>query len=214
MKTIENQTNQTPQLEDGYTRIANEIIDKLCQFRISGEEWQVLWVIIRKTYGYHKKEEKISITQFEKATGLKRASVYRAIKKLLAKKLIGISKSANSQINSYCFNKLIKEWITISKNANTPKTISKNANKTISKKATHKRYIKYNNNILSKDNIGKAYGNEEINFILSSYKKYIGFEPTDRRPRFVANSIRANIKRFIEDAKPYRQYTFNEVVEK
>jgi len=29
--------NKTPQLEDGYVKIANEIFDHLCWFRIPGE---------------------------------------------------------------------------------------------------------------------------------------------------------------------------------
>jgi len=125
-----------PQIENGHLDLANEIVDKLCSFRIPGEDWLVLWTILRKTYGWHKKEDEISITQFERITGLKRASVYRAIKGLLAKKLIDVSKRANSNINIYNFNKNFEEWISISKSA-TP--ISKSANESISKSATHKR---------------------------------------------------------------------------
>src|SRR3990167_9144794 len=54
--------NKTPQLEDGYIRIANEIVDKLISYRISGEEWQILLVVLRKTYGFHKKEDHTSIS--------------------------------------------------------------------------------------------------------------------------------------------------------
>ena len=125
-----------PQIENGHIDLANEIADKLCSYRIPGEEWLILWTILRKTYGWHKKQDEISITQFQKITGMKRASVYRSIKGLLAKKLIGISKDANSYINLYRFNKDFDQWIAISKKA-TPISIS--ANKSISKSATHKR---------------------------------------------------------------------------
>ena len=57
------------QLEDGsYLRICNSIIDKLIELPLSGMEFQICLFIIRKTYGYNKTEDEISITQFEKAT--------------------------------------------------------------------------------------------------------------------------------------------------
>lgn len=61
-----------PQIENGYTKIATEIIEKFCYYRISGEEWLVLWVVLRKTYGWNKKEDKISLSQFADLTKLSR----------------------------------------------------------------------------------------------------------------------------------------------
>ena len=49
-----------PQAENGHTDIANEIVEALARTRISGTETQLLWVIFRKTYGWHKKEDEIS----------------------------------------------------------------------------------------------------------------------------------------------------------
>lgn len=129
----------SPQLEDGYIRIATEIWEALTRHRIAGEQRQCLDFIIRKTYGWNKKMDQISITQFEKATGLKRASVHRALKTLKFKNIITISNSANSQVLKYSFNKRYKLWVAISKRAN--RTISNNANKTISNNAKHNKQI-------------------------------------------------------------------------
>jgi len=60
-----------PQKENGYTPIANEIMEALCRIRIPGEERQVLDCILRKTYGWNKCEDAISLTQFMEMTGLK-----------------------------------------------------------------------------------------------------------------------------------------------
>src|SRR3990167_6916485 len=76
-----------PQLTDGYLKIANPIISALQKIRISGEEWQILLVVLRQTYGYNKKEDAISLGQFSKYTGIKRPNIARAIKKLLSKKI-------------------------------------------------------------------------------------------------------------------------------
>jgi len=77
-----------PQLEDGYTEIANEILDSLAHCQLSPNEWQVLICIIRKTYGYHKKVDYIANFQIVMATGLCKAVVSRVLGKLAEKRLI------------------------------------------------------------------------------------------------------------------------------
>ena len=104
-----------PQLENGFTKLANEIIEKFCKFRVSGEEWMVLWVILRKTYGFNKKEDAISLSQFAVMTDLKRPSIIRALKKLVTKKLLLIDKSATSLGNKYTFNKHFDTWVSFTK---------------------------------------------------------------------------------------------------
>ena len=99
---------KNPQIEKGYTRIANEILEKLATYRISGEEWMVLLTILRKTYGFNKKEDIISISQFYSATGLAKSSICRSINKLTEKNII--YKKAIGITYLYCFNKLFNTW--------------------------------------------------------------------------------------------------------
>ena len=68
----------SPQLENGYIRISTEVWQALCKIRIPGEARQVLDAIIRKTWGWNKKEDRISLSQFVDATGLKKDKVIRA----------------------------------------------------------------------------------------------------------------------------------------
>jgi len=105
--------SDTPQLEDGYTRIANEIMDALIACRIPGEERQCLDFIIRKTYGYNKKEDIISNSQFVAATGMKKGNVSRAVKNLISKNIV--IKSDNKYVPTYRFNKNYKTWKVLSK---------------------------------------------------------------------------------------------------
>lgn len=44
-----------PQTENGFTQIANELIEQFARIRIPGEAMQVFWVMLRKIYGFHKK---------------------------------------------------------------------------------------------------------------------------------------------------------------
>jgi phage replication O-like protein O len=133
--------NPSPQLENGYTSIANEIMDALIKFRIPGEERQCLDFIIRKTYGYHKKEDAISNSQFVDATGLKKGNVCRAIKSLVKKGVVikidnAVIKSDNKYIPTYRFNKDYSSWKVLSKKITLSKVITgviKSDNKTLSK---------------------------------------------------------------------------------
>lgn len=77
-----------PQLENGYLKLANELVEAYTRARIPGEAMQCLWVIIRKTYGFGKLEDRISISQFSQATGLKKQHAHRAISKLVELNLV------------------------------------------------------------------------------------------------------------------------------
>jgi phage replication O-like protein O len=85
---------------DNFTRISNELLEQLAKFRICGEAMQILLVIIRKTYGFNKKKDKISFSQFSKQTNIKRSNCFRAIKKLEKMNLITVKRNANSSIYS------------------------------------------------------------------------------------------------------------------
>lgn len=77
-----------PQLEDGHTRIANEILEHLMKIHLSPNQWQVLLCIIRKTYGFHKKVDYIANFQIGEATGLCKAVVSRILHNLEDMQLI------------------------------------------------------------------------------------------------------------------------------
>jgi len=77
-----------PQLEDGHTRIANEILEHLMKLRLTPNQWQVLLCIIRKTYGFHKKVDYLANKQIGEATGLGKTVVSRMLHNLNHMQLI------------------------------------------------------------------------------------------------------------------------------
>jgi phage replication O-like protein O len=105
----------SPQREHGYTAIANEIMEALARFRIPGEQHQCLDHILRMTYGWNRKEAKISLSDFAKATNIQRTHVYRALKNLQEKKLINVTKKGNRETITYEFNKNYEEWVALPK---------------------------------------------------------------------------------------------------
>jgi len=100
----------SPQLEDGHISIAMEIWEALTAYRIPGEQMQCLMFILRKTYGWKKKQDSISLSQFMDATGMKKSSVARALKGLLSKKIIRVIKKDNAKVKTYEFIKNFEQW--------------------------------------------------------------------------------------------------------
>lgn len=86
----------SPQLKDGYTKIANDIVEALARIRIPGEARQVLDVIIRQTYGWNKKEAQISLAEFCDSTGIDKPEICRGLRRLEEMNLIIIGKNANA----------------------------------------------------------------------------------------------------------------------
>uniref|UniRef100_A0A6M3KBP9 Putative DNA replication initiation protein n=1 Tax=viral metagenome TaxID=1070528 RepID=A0A6M3KBP9_9ZZZZ len=76
------------QKEHGHVDIANGIVEALAKTHLSSYETQVLFAILRKTYGWHKKEDWITNTQIADMTGIAEAHISRTIKLLLQKNII------------------------------------------------------------------------------------------------------------------------------
>ena len=114
-----------PQIEDGHVKLANEIVEHLSQINLSAYEWRVLWAIWRKTYGWHKKSDSISYTQFQQITGLKRWHIARAINRLKKRNIITVS--GNKHRLDYSFQKDYEVWLTLPKKVTRllPKEVTK-----------------------------------------------------------------------------------------
>jgi len=99
----------SPQLENGFTPIAHEIIEQLVRVKMSGTEWQYVMCIIRKTYGFRKKEDWITNSQIVKMTGLKKERVSEAKNRLLARNIVTENR------NKISLQKDWEEWIELRK---------------------------------------------------------------------------------------------------
>lgn len=124
-----------PQKENGYIPIANEIYDAFRSIRIPGEAHQVLYCVIRQTYGYGKKEDRIALEQFSQWTGMKKPEVCRALAKLQMMNII-IGEKANSRniATKYSLNKNWEKWKPLAKKQT---TVGKKANSNSKKPLRH-----------------------------------------------------------------------------
>ena len=78
----------SPQLEDGHVRIANELFDAVLRFPFSKRQQTIIWAVMRKTYGYRKKRDDISLSQLSQITGLDASNISKAINELAQMKVL------------------------------------------------------------------------------------------------------------------------------
>lgn len=101
------------QVENGnYTRIVNPLIEELIKFPFKGCELAVAMFIIRKTYGYQKKEDAISLTQFEEGLFRCRNTIVSALKSLQSANIVKKIKRGDTtgESNVWQINKYHKTW--------------------------------------------------------------------------------------------------------
>ena len=78
----------------GFTQIPHWLMSMLYRSDLTGRELKVILYIIRETYGYHVKSQKIAYGRIAEATGIDRRGVIRVIQSLEAKKWISVRKKA------------------------------------------------------------------------------------------------------------------------
>jgi len=102
----------SPQKENGFIGIANDLYEELTKVPLLGAELQVVLFVIRKTYGFNKIEDEISLTQFEKATCKSRPTIVKALKKLQLVNILQLVKTGDSKKSSniYKLNKDFDTW--------------------------------------------------------------------------------------------------------
>lgn len=98
-------SNGIAQLEDGYTKIANELMEGFCFLTMSTNEAKVIFAILRKTYGYHKKRDRIALSQLALLTRLQKSHISRTIKGLITRRIVTVHG------NEIGINKDITQWV-------------------------------------------------------------------------------------------------------
>jgi phage replication O-like protein O len=113
----------SPQAENGHIDISNESAEALAGINLSAYESRILWAILRKTYGWHKKMDCISISQFERLTGLRRRHVSRTLSELIKRNIV--TRIGDTFITNYAFQKDYTQWETITKRGDKKHTVTR-----------------------------------------------------------------------------------------
>lgn len=100
-----------PQVEDGYVRIANELFEAILLKLNSYRNIKIVLAIVRKTYGYNKKEDDITISQIAEITGIHRNHVGVALRNLEQMRVIKPVHAGQHGL-IIGINKHHQEWLT------------------------------------------------------------------------------------------------------
>lgn len=102
--------NKDLQIENGhYTRIVNPLIEELIKLPFKGCELAVAFHILRMTYGYQKKQDSISLSQFQKALARSRSTIIKALTNLETLNIV-VNTRVPYQPNTLKINKYFKTW--------------------------------------------------------------------------------------------------------
>ena len=72
----------SPSVNDGWTRIADELLEALIRYPFTKRQYKVLLAVIRKTYGFGKVTDDISSSQLSELTGLAGTHCRAAVREL------------------------------------------------------------------------------------------------------------------------------------
>ncbi len=102
------------QIDNGdFTRLHNTILERLALARFNASEYRCLMYLFRQTYGWQKKEDAISLSQWAAGTGIdteKRHNALRTLQGLAAKRVIYSKSNGNNHTVTWGFNKNFEEW--------------------------------------------------------------------------------------------------------
>ena len=183
-----------PQIEDGYTRIAtgsekNDVLMALVRAQLTGVEYQIILYVIRKTWGYNKKDESISLTQMAYYAQKSRRAITYSTQSLENRRLL-VRKRVSGKMSLYSLNKNFTSWkVTREQECTSAKTRKKLGNR-----SAPPRYIKDNINIIYIHDIKKTSRN--------------GLVPcTDEELVEIANRVEVSL----EDVKYTHQIILNKI---
>ncbi len=93
--------------------IATSVFRALIMAGLTGGQYQVVFVVIERTWGFNRKSHPISWTEFAEWTHLDRRTIGRVIAQLQARRIIIVNRnSKGSQVSDYAFNKHWDTWKT------------------------------------------------------------------------------------------------------
>ncbi|WP_337083855.1 replication protein [Enterobacter kobei] len=194
---------QVADIDDGYTRIANELLEAVMAADLTARQLKVVLAVIRKTYGFGKKFDRITNTQISAMTGIHHTHVCKAKNEMIAMNIIvtnGLAIGVNKVISDWNFS-ISQHGKTLAKSANTHKPTQLNTKETIQKKERKDPPKSPNGGCGGQEEKPASQKKPAIDYqaVMSAYNSTLG----DRLPQAEAlnDKRRRNIKRLLSELK-------------
>lgn len=99
-----------PQLHNGHTRIANEILNEIMKVNLNGTQFRLVLAIWRYTYGFQRKTNEMSISFLSNLIDANKTQTNRELTALIDRKIIIGIGTGKKGARILGFNKNHKEW--------------------------------------------------------------------------------------------------------
>lgn len=100
------------QTDNGFVKIHPAILELLASADLTASEFKCVLFLLRKTYGWGKKEDTLSYGQIAEGTGLSRRGVIGSMQSLIDKNVVTAkdTKIGRNGCRTYGFNKYFEQW--------------------------------------------------------------------------------------------------------
>jgi phage replication O-like protein O len=93
-----------------YARIHNAILEKLAWHDFSSREYACILYLLRMTYGWNRKDCRLSNGDFAKATHLDRTAIIKTLRRLVERNVISKNEGDPYHAATWRFNKYFEQW--------------------------------------------------------------------------------------------------------
>lgn len=101
-----------PQKENGYTPIANELLEAIYRTNFTATELKTILFTMRFTYGFSRKEHEISLSFISKGIGISKRYVSSSVSKLIDDNVLNVVREhTDTQSRIIKLNKNYSKWV-------------------------------------------------------------------------------------------------------
>ena len=100
-------------IDDGYTRVANSLLQAMYSSPLLSRETRVILFIIYQTFGYGHKERELSNSYIGQGIGVEAKHVSKIVQKLTAEKIIKRQAASGHSPQKLSINTILSDWVTI-----------------------------------------------------------------------------------------------------
>lgn len=101
-----------PQTQNGFTRLANELLERLFQAQLTGHKLAIILLVARESYGFGQKTAKLSTVFIAEQVGLKKRATITALDSLLADNFLVLVRPKSGRTPAeYAVQKDWEKWI-------------------------------------------------------------------------------------------------------
>jgi phage replication protein O, N-terminal domain len=100
----------SPQIENGYTKIANELLEAITKTKLSSLQLRILLLILRYTYGFGRKEADLSLSFISEALEAKPNNISRELSFLKSIGIVYVEPARGVKPQKISINKNYESW--------------------------------------------------------------------------------------------------------